>query len=110
MLYFAAMIVQILAISALFYSARDAARQWRLAVRREAVLLASLRTFEEMLERSVRGTLEEDELRLGAQLVEVGLKDELSAQVMVRRWTKIPRTGEAWPDEMLADVLEENEV
>ena len=82
----------------------------RRGLRREDVLTRGLLTYEQLLKRSVRGTLDLDELRLGVQLVETGLADELHAQQRMRWWQRIPAVGERWPDDALASVLTEDEL
>lgn len=109
MIGLAALAVQILAISMLFWQSRSATRGLRLALRREVVCARSLATLYELLRRSTEGTLDEDELQLGLSLVDVGLHDELHAQTQVGTLTRIPRIGEPWPDSMIASVLGEAE-
>jgi len=94
----------------LVYINRELTRMVRLALRREHVLLRAARTYDELLRRGVTGTLDEDELRLGMQLIEAGQVDELHAQAHVRRWQRVPKVGKPWPDSLLGSVLDEDEV
>jgi hypothetical protein len=94
-----------LALGVLFI-ARSTMRLARLGLRREDMLFRSLATYDELLRRAVSGTLDEDELRLGLQLVEVGMRDELAAQEQLGSLQRVPRVGDPWPDSMLASVLD----
>jgi len=98
--------LQLGSVIGLFMVNRSLLRRWRLSIRREEMLVRSCMTYDELLRRSVTGTLDEDELRLGLQLVNVGAADELAAQTLVGWRTRIPQVGEPWPDSMLADVLD----
>jgi len=99
--------LQLAILLGLFWINRDVLRNWRLSLRREHVLARSVMTLDELLRRAVQGTLDDEELRLGMQLIDVGLRDELAAQARVGRLQRVPKIGEPWPDSMLASVLDE---
>jgi hypothetical protein len=70
---------------------RTALRNWRMALRRENLLLLIAATYEARM----RGEVEDEAGAYHLTRLHVALADELHAQ---QHWRRIPPIGEPWPE------------